>query len=320
MANGNHRAAGNRNTETLVFPMIRIVMLGRLGNNLFQYAFGRVLAEKHGVPLVLDASWFNGRTWPYVEPLRRLPGVTGGRVRIARPFSLGSRVLRKLTDKHHWEYLGKPVIREHANNHAFDAMMLEAPADCVVFGYFQTPRYFQDIEDLLRIELATEDLGLEAGHELVAEKLRSPAAVAVHVRRTDYVNNPNLVLLDRDYYQRAMDRLRDAVPNARFFVFSDDPAWCQSAFKEDDIEVFAHADPFAPLVDLHLMSLASHHIIANSSYSWWAAWLGNKPGQHVLLPGRWFKDSIHAPVAEKCCEGWETLQVIPSLTNHATFP
>jgi hypothetical protein len=290
--------------------MIRVVMLGRLGNNMFQYAFGRVMAEKHGVPLVLDASWFNGRTWPYVEPLRRFPGVRRGKAVVARPFSAASRMLLKLTGRHHWEYLGKAVVREREYDHSFDAAMLQAPADCVVFGYFQTPLYFSGFEETLRGELATGDLGLEAGHERLAAKLRAEGSVAVHVRRTDYVNNRNLVSLGIDYYQRAMDRMRDAAGNARFFIFSDDPAWCRGAFTGGDTEVLTHSDPFNPLLDLHLMSLASHHIIANSSYSWWAAWLGAKPGQRVLMPDQWFQGAIHAPVAEKCCAGWEMIPVL----------
>jgi hypothetical protein len=284
--------------------MLRIVLLGRLGNNLFQYAFGRTLAEKHGVPLVLDASWFNGRTWPYVSPLRRFPGVSSGRVIVSRPFSFGSRALRKITGKHHWEYLGRPLVREKESDHQFDPSLLQSAADSVIFGYFQSPLYFQGIEELLRIELATDGLGLEAGYEDLAEKLRAAHSVAVHVRRTDYVNNPNVVLLGLNYYQRAMDRMRESVPNARFFVFSDDPSWCQQILKASDTEVLTHSDPFNPLLDLHLMSLASHHIIANSSYSWWAAWLGKKPGQQVFMPDAWFKH-IAAPIGDKQCAGWE---------------
>lgn len=286
--------------------MIRVVMLGRLGNNLFQYAFGRVLADRHGVPLALDASWFNGRTWPYVAPLEKLPAFRSGRARLVRPFSFGSRALRKLTGRHHWEYLRRPVIRENELDHSFDPTLLEAPADCVVFGYFQSPFYFGGLEETIRNDLDTSGLGLETGLEQLAESLRDPASVAVHVRRTDYVNNRNLVSLARGYYRRAMNHLRDAVPGARFHVFSDDPAWCGENFHEGDVVVCNHSDPFAPLVDLHLMSLASHHIIANSSYSWWAAWLGKKAGQRVLMPDRWFHGAIQAPIGDRLAEGWQT--------------
>jgi hypothetical protein len=288
--------------------MIRVVMLGRLGNNLFQYALGRALSEKHGVPLQLDASWFNGRTWPYVSPLGKLPGFASQKAKLARPFSFGSRALKKITGKHHWEYLNVPIIRENESDQSFDAALLQAPPDCVFFGYFQSPLYFQGIEHLIRSELSTEGLGLELGHENLAARLRESNSVAVHVRRTDYVNNRNLYLPDADYYQRAMDRMRDAVPSARFFVFSDDPKWCMGEFVSPDTTVLTHSDPYQPLTDLHLMGLASNHIIANSSYSWWAAWLGKKEGQTVLMPNQWSKGTIKAPIKEKKCAGWTTLE------------
>ena len=287
--------------------MIRVVMLGRLGNNLFQYALGRALSEKHGVPLELDASWFNGRTWPYVSPLGKLPGFASQNAKLARPFSIGSRALKKLNGKHHWEYLNVPIIRENASDQSFDTALLQAPSDCVVFGYFQSPLYFQGIEHLIRSELSTEGLGLELGHGDLAARLRESNSVAVHVRRTDYVNNRHLYLPDADYYKRAMDRMRDAVPFARFFVFSDDPYWCIKEFVSPDTTVLTHSDPYQPLTDLHLMSLAANHIIANSSYSWWAAWLGKKEGQKVLMPSRWFKETIKAPIKEKMLPHWEFL-------------
>jgi hypothetical protein len=287
--------------------MIRVVMLGRLGNNLFQYALGRALSEKHGVPLQLDASWFNGRTWPYVSPLGKLPGFASQKAKLARPFSFGSRALKKINGKHHWEYLGVPIIREKESDQSFDAALLQAPPDCVVFGYFQSPLYFQGIEHLIRSELSTEGLGLEFRHGNLAAQLRESNSVAVHVRRTDYVNNRNLYLPDAGYYKRAMDRMRDAVPSARFFVFSDDPHWCMGEFVSPDTTVLTHSDPYQPLTDLHLMSLAANHIIANSSYSWWAAWLGKKEGQKVLMPNLWFKETIKAPIKEKMLPHWEFL-------------
>jgi hypothetical protein len=287
--------------------MIRVVMLGRLGNNLFQYALGRALSEKHGVPLQLDASWFNGRTWPYVSPLGKLPGFASQKAKLARPFSFGSRALKKITGKHHWEYLNVPIIRENESDQSFDATLLQAPPDCVFFGYFQSPLYFQGIEHLIRSELSTEGLGLEFRHGNLAAQLRESNSVAVHVRRTDYVNNRNLYLPDAGYYKRAMDRMRDAVPSARFFVFSDDPLWCMGEFVSPDTTVLTHSDPYQPLTDLHLMSLAANHIIANSSYSWWAAWLGKKEGQKVLMPNLWFKETIKAPIKEKMLPHWEFL-------------
>lgn len=290
--------------------MIRVLMLGRLGNNLFQYALGRVLAEKHGVPLVMDGSWFNAEGWSQVNCLKLLPGPAAGTARVVRRFSPGARALLKATGKHYWEYRGVPVLKENESDQTFDPRFLKAPADCMLFGYFQSPLYFEGMGDQLREELSTGGLGLEKGREALAEKLRHPRSVAVHVRRTDYAGNPNLDLCGMDYYRSAIQRMRGSVAGARFHVFSDDPAWCRSRFHEDDCEVLDQAPQNMPLADLHLMASASHHIIANSSFSWWAAWLGKKAGQKVLMPSAWFSD-IRAPIEEKRIPGWEILNASP---------
>ena len=284
--------------------MIRIVMLGRLGNNLFQYALGRVLAERHGVPLVMDGSWFNREGWEQVRCIKALPGPASGKARIIRRCSLGARALLKLTGRHYWEFRGVPVFRESETDQRFDPRFLGAPPDCMLFGYFQTPLYFRGFEDVLRGELSTTGLGLEKNRESIANNLRKPGAIAVHVRRGDYVGNPQLDVCTPQYYTTAMDRMRASVANPLFHVFSDDPLWCDENLSGEDITVVPYDPHASPLVDLHLMSLAEHHIIANSSYSWWAAWLGKKPRQKVLMPPRWF-GMVNAPVDEKRCPGWE---------------
>lgn len=284
--------------------MIRAVMLGRLGNNLFQYAFARTLAEHHGVPMLLSGAWFNRATWRYVEPLRMLPAFANGRSRLTRAHSIPARLLRKIVGKHPWELMGKPVIREREGDHSHDPRLVEAPSDCVLFGYFQSHHYFQSIEPIIRAELRTNDLGLERGHERDAEKLCDASSVAIHVRRTDYLQNRNLACCSETYYRQAMRQMRKRIGNPHFHIFSDDPKWCAATFTDDDCEVAGCGDPFRPLVDLHLMSLAGHHIIANSSFSWWAAWLGKKPGQQVIMPDVWFHSGIHAPIHEKQCDGW----------------
>ncbi len=286
--------------------MIRVVMLGRLGNNMFQYALGRVLAEKHGVPLVMDASWFNAEGWGQVKCLKDLPGPATGTVKVVRRCSLGARALLKATGKHYWEYRGIPILRENARDQSFDTGFFDASADCMLFGYFQSPLYFQGHEDMLRSELSTADLGLENGREELAARLRQPGSVAVHVRRTDYAGNPDLDLCGADYYRTAMQRMRGSIPAPRFFIFSDEPAWAAVHLQGADVESIPHPGQQSPLTDLHLMSLANHHIIANSSYSWWAAWLGQKPGQRVLMPDRWF-GHVQVPIEEKRLPHWEIL-------------
>jgi hypothetical protein len=281
-------------------------MLGRTANNLFQYALGRVLATKHGVPLVMDGSWFEANAWAAVSCLRRLDLP----VRIVRRVPLAARALRKLTHRHYWEYGSYPVWRETPGDHSFDPRFLEAPASCVLYGYFQCPRYFAGMEDILREELDLGRLPWSDSTRRMEERLLSSNSVAVHVRRDDYVRNPDLNVCGPSYYARAMDLLRSRHSGLRFHVFSDDPEWCREHLAASDVEVCALPEGRNdPLHDLHLMSRARHHIIANSSYSWWAAWLGAKPGQEVLMPSVWFRSGIRAPIEEKRCAGWEIVEV-----------
>ena len=276
--------------------MIRIVLLGRTGNNMFQYALGRVLAEKHGVPLVLDGSWFNDEGWSEVSHFLKLPI----KAKVIRPCSLGSRALRNYYGKHFWEYRGVPILREDSDDQSFNNRFLDAPAECMLFGYFQSPHYFENIADPLRAELNSLISASVSPPGNLRTKLSEPNSVAVHVRRKDYLDLPIFQVCDSRYYHESMNRMRACLPAARFFIFSDDPEWCRSVFNKTDQEVVDSGDAAAnPLHDLHLMSLASHHIIANSSYSWWAAWLGEKPEQQVIMPDRWYAHGIKAPMEEK---------------------
>lgn len=284
--------------------MIRIVLLGRTGNNLFQYALGRTLSKKQGVPLVMDGSWFNKEGWREVSHFLKLPLQAS----IVRRCSLAARLLRKLTGRHYWEFSSLPIIREALGSHAFDAQHLDAPDDCVIIGYFQSPLYFESIADDLRGEINGLLKNSVCAPEPLNSSLTSPSSIAVHVRRGDFLAQQAFHVCDLDYYIKAMDEMRERIPDARFFLFSDEPTWCHNAFPAPDIEVIDSGIAAAnPLHDLHLMSCASHHIISNSSYSWWAAWLGKKDGQHVLVPERWFTKDIAAPISEKLCPGWTTV-------------
>jgi hypothetical protein len=275
--------------------MIRIVLQGRTGNHLFQYALGRVLAKKHQVPLVLDASWFNPEGWAQVSHFLSLPLQAD----VVRPCSLGSRMLRKITGKHHWEFLSVPVFREKPADQSFDARFLKCPSDCLLFGYFQTPRYFGEIAEELREELRSLLNSVCSSSEIHRE-LAKPGTVAVHVRRGDYMQHSVFQVCDVDYYRDAINQMRKELSGAKFFIFSDDPAWCRSTFCDDDQTIVDSGEAGNnPLYDLHLMSLAAHHIIANSTYSWWSAWLAQSSTQRVIMPDRWYAGEIIAPIDEK---------------------
>lgn len=283
--------------------MIRVVMLGRTGNNLFQYAAARALAERRGAEVWLDASTFDDEGWRSVSCISRL----ALKARVTRLHPWLGRASRKLLDRHPWELFHRPVWREDDADLSFDGRLLDCPGDCVLRGYFQTWRYFAGIEERLRSELDLNALDWDPVTRGRAECLEKAGSVAVHVRRTDYVENPNVGFLSEQYYRRAVKRMRSRVPGARFHVFSDDPdgvtAWFDGPVQVERPEV---GDP---LRDLFLMSRARHHVIANSSYSWWAAWLGQKPGQVVLMPSEWSRGGMISPIGEKQWPGWERLAV-----------
>lgn len=259
---------------------------------MFQYALGRALARRHGVPVVLDASLFNAEGWAEVSHFLKLPL----QAKVIRRFSIPKRALRKFTGKHFWEFRGIPVLKEPENDHSFDPAIAHAPADCMLSGFFQSPLYFESIADELRTEFR-ELFSTQVNH---ASEISSPGSVAVHVRRGDYLHHPALCVCDEAYYNKSIAEMRAKVPGARFFIFSDDTEWCHANFPADDTEVIDSGKAAAnPLHDLYLMSLASHHIIANSSYSWWAAWLGDKPEQEIIMPDRWFVSGVKAPMDEK---------------------
>lgn len=140
-------------------------------------------------------------------------------------------------------------------------------------GYFQSEKYFEDYKDEIRNEFTFRH-----------SKCSAPEinTVSIHVRRGDYLNlSDHHPVCSLDYYKEAMQRF----PNHNFLVFSDDKSWCLENFKEDNVKISVNPDPS---YDLQLMSLCDHHIIANSSFSWWGAWLGKNKDKEVIAPKEWF--------------------------------
>jgi hypothetical protein len=281
--------------------MIRQLLLGRTGNILFQYALGRLLSIRHGVPLVLDAAWYNRDGWNDVSHLLSLPI----HAVVIRRFSLAARALRNATGgKHHLDFTRVPVFRENPVDHTFDKRFLEVPSNCLLAGFFQSHHYFAGIDDLLRDELTRCFAKIKTDS---VPGLGERGSVAVHVRRGDYLIHPAFSVCGLNYYHVAMEKMRAEVEGAKFFIFSDDAPWCREVLAGPDVVVVSRDGDSSPLRDMKLMAGAAHHIICNSSFSWWAAWLAKHPAQKVLMPNRWYTGEVVAPIEEKCYDRWETL-------------
>jgi hypothetical protein len=190
----------------------------------------------------------------------------------------------------------RPVIVE--NDFSFDENLFQNCPDWVdIRGYFQSEKYFKHIRDELLEDFEFRDEILEPAKKTISY-WKNP--IALHIRRTDYITNPDHIVLDLDYYEKA---LKEFDSNSEVLIFSDDPQWCMSQKLFDD-DRFMVSETMNSYMDLCLMTLCSGHIIANSSYSWWGAWLSEN--RSVVAPSGWFSGSQneHLNTVDLIPEDW----------------
>lgn len=278
--------------------MIRIFFQGGLGNQMFQYAAGRALAEKLGAELCFDTSWYH-----YPVKRRFLLGAFGIAARKKKSLiTFGSNLLLK---KPLFELVGSTeVYREHS--YPYDPSFFELPDDCALIGVFQTEKYFKQVDSVIRSEFSFAHQQLsDLGRDYIRQ-INECHSVAIHVRRGDYLKYPKYQVCSESYFQRAIDWIRDRVEDPRFFVFSDDLAWCRTQFLGKEF-VFCESGATLenPLEDLQLLSSCQHHILSNSSFSWWGGWLGFSEEQLVVVPDPWFANTDGTE--DFACERWHRL-------------
>jgi Glycosyl transferase family 11 len=278
--------------------VIVVRLQGRLGNQMFGYAIGRSLAERHGAELVLDTSWTEQGTTVYELGIYDL-GVRACPVWEVARVPNASRTIRALQRLRPSGRRFLHVVAERSHD-VFEPQVLTAPDDTYLVGFWQFEEYFAAHEELIREAFAFPPLS--PASERVAEKIQETVAVGVHVRRGDYSHNELLGVLDAAYYERAADTIAEQVGDLRLFVFSDDPAWCAAElrFRHPATIVDRPLEPDRHWEDLALMTLCRHHVIANSSYGWWGAWLSASPSKVVIAPKRWFRrETAGDPVPDR---------------------
>ncbi len=275
---------------------VAVRLEGGLGNQMFQYAAGRAVAARLGCRLVLDTTGLHAKGLRTFRPL----GLHRFRIE-AEVDTLPRRALRACTP-----------VREPSHTHA--AGLLEAvQPGARLQGYWQSERYFVHERAALRREFALREPPDAVTQALAARIGAEAQATSVHVRRGDYVSDPHAAAFhgqcSLDYYRAALQRLRQRHGALRLFVFSDDPAWVRQHFPfegpDGEAEV-VEPRPEAPELDLWLMSLCRHHVLANSSFSWWGAWLAPREGQR-LAPARWFAEAAGLDDRDMVPPGWERL-------------
>ncbi|MFN8251441.1 MAG: alpha-1,2-fucosyltransferase [Ferruginibacter sp.] len=277
--------------------MIIVQLKGGLGNQLFQYAAGLSLASHHGVPLKVDiAELFEkkhatdtARAFD-LEKFNCNP-VVANEAEIASV--LQSSALKKWTDKL------KPCYKRLDYKEAaffFDPHFFQSGNHIYLRGYRQSEKYFQHIEVLIRQQFVIKPVYTNPVKEL-AEKLRSHNSVAVHIRRKDYLSAAYSKIhgaLPADYYNRAAELIAGKTDQPVFYIFSDDPEWVKANFNIGLPVVFITPEMSnAAITDFYLISSCRHQVIANSTFSWWAAWLNDNTGKMVVAPNKWFNEAAH---------------------------
>lgn len=291
-------------------PLDRVVcrLDGGLGNQLFQYAAARTLADTLACELALDlrALGPNADRGYGLDAFAIRAEVAGPDLLQSLPSPRSSRVgrLRSALSLALPDIAGFPVF--WPRSFAFDARLLRLRQPKYLVGYWQSERYFDWNRARLLLDLrARTDLGLDTP---MLQHIQSCHSVAVHIRRGDYINHAAAARIhgvcEPHYYHDAVRWLAQRIPEVQLFVFSDDMAWVRAQFDFGLPTVFVDTGPQAsPLQDFALMRACRHHVISNSTFSWWAAWLADAPEQTVVAPQRWFVDES-IPAQDVVPERW----------------
>jgi hypothetical protein len=277
---------------------------------MFQYAAGRALSLERGVTWLHDTSEFSKYKLHQGFELQR---VFNCPINIASNTDLQSvlgwqrfPLVRRLLSQPSIFFLRKRELIFEPYFH-YSTSIIDAPNNCYLSGYWQSDKYFRKYSSHIRSDfnfcqnLSAENLNL-------SQKISQVNAVSVHIRRGDYIANSKtksvLNSCTLEYYYAAINFLLQKIKNPYLFIFSDDISWTKNNLKVTlPCEFIENNQGQNSFVDMQLMSLCQHHIIANSSFSWWGAWLGVNPHKIVIAPAKWFVSGKRIS-KDLIAEGW----------------
>ena len=276
--------------------MIIIRLSGGLGNQLFQYALARSLKDRSGFDVKIDIDFLKS---PQEGLTRRdflldkfnisidTPDESDMRKMGAPEFS--SSIINKIFKIKEFivPFLYKKVIYD--NNFVFDKRILNLRDSKYLMGNWLSPKYFQDIRDIILGEIILkEELSEEV--KKVLNEIKNFNSVSVHIRRGDYLKYPKFGLCPADYYKEAVEYFKKNTANPTFFIFSDDMDYVRKNLYFPENTRYVSDSNIRDYEELVLMSKCSHNIIANSSFSWWGAWLNQNTAKIVVAPKAWRAD------------------------------
>jgi hypothetical protein len=271
---------------------------GGLGNQMFQYAIARALSEHYQTPFALNRGWYDK---PQGEATPRELDLTLLNIReiviSSDPFPNRPRKISRLLQK----FLPtKNLVIYQRNAFDFDPSLFNlqkiSSKNVYLSGYWQAFPYIDAIKEQLKEEFRTKS-EISDNYRAYLEKIQLSESVMVHIRRGDYVYSPSAAqyhgVLPIGYYQKAIVEMIAKRPKAHFFIFSDDLAWAKEALNANIEKTFIeHSSTYdAVAQELQLMYACRHHIIANSTLSWWGAWLKQNDSGLVYAPRHWVNDA-----------------------------
>ena len=281
-------------------PLQLVTLSGGLGNQMFQYAFLLHLRRR------------GARVFPYFGKLRRYAEHNG--YELGRVFGIALSPAEQRLDAVSSIPLAGEVVRHilfpfkyrerGLSDYGANAASLRKRNAATRFtGYWQSERFFADVADEVRRLYRFDESRLNRQSLRLAETLRGTEdSVSLHVRRGDYIRADGTptdlsAAVDPDYYDRALERLASLTGRGlRVWVFSDDADWCRRRFPAH-FSVVDWNSGLDSWQDMCLMSLCRHHVVANSSFSWWGAWLDSRSGSCVVAPRKWLRGSESPDIA-----------------------
>lgn len=280
--------------------MIYIQLNGGLGNQMFQYACGRSLSLKNATKLYLDVKMLNNNKVNTTDTIRSFElGIfnirkTETRINNFKKTSfLFFKILNSLTIKFGLNRIQTSkyfVEREFSYNEGINSIGKES----FISGNWQSPLYFQSYESIIREDFKFPMLS-SLNNIMLLKKIKNTNSVSIHIRRGDYLNSQTHKthgICSMEYYSRATSYISETQSDPVFFIFSDDIKWVKAnlSLEFETYYVSENKDENS-YIDMQLMSECKHNIIANSSFSWWGAWLNSNPSKIVISPKHWFKNN-----------------------------
>lgn len=269
--------------------MIITQITGGLGNQLFQYAAGYAISKKLNTELYLHFYLHESdtkRKAAIAELLTDLNWIGAEVVGTYIPKNTMERLWQRILP------FSKKTFYKESHFH-FDEQIRYVNDNTYLKGFWQSEKYFLEYADEIKMKLISAVSKIEIAPELL-EKINAHPSISVHVRKGDYLKTPYLTYyhqLPNEYYKKGVEQILSTIPNAKIFVFTDDIEWVNQHFDIGyEYEMISGKYSFSVFDDMKAMIACDHHVIANSSFSWWTAWLSTGENKKVVAPAKWFNE------------------------------